>query len=226
MKIFLSLTLLFLSCAAFAKTQEPPKPQWYTVEVIVFEHLTPQALSSEVWPAYPDEPSTQGAIELSLTDTFSDDLDQPQDYQLLTPSDFSMRSQARSLKRNSAYKILKHIAWRQIIHNKKSAQAIRLSGGQAFDGEGKWELDGTLTLTKTRFFNLQSNLVLHVPYQEVANLTGESGLFNTSSHLESFRLIQSRRLKENELHYIDHPLYGMLVKIIPVEIAEASSQKR
>jgi len=33
-----------------------------------------------------------------------------------------------------------------------------------------------------------------------------------------YRLQESRRMRSNELHYLDHPLIGVLVKIVPVEI--------
>ncbi|MBS0351525.1 MAG: hypothetical protein JSR33_10145, partial [Proteobacteria bacterium] len=31
-----------------------------------------------------------------------------------------------------------------------------------------------------------------------------------------FNLIQNLRMKSEELNYIDHPLYGVLIKIIPL----------
>lgn len=35
-----------------------------------------------------------------------------------------------------------------------------------------------------------------------------------------YQLIDSRRMRSNELHYIDHPMFGMLVKIVPYELPE------
>ena len=35
--------------------------------------------------------------------------------------------------------------------------------------------------------------------------------------LRAAKIEQSRRMRSNELHYIDHPLLGILVRIIPLE---------
>jgi hypothetical protein len=35
-----------------------------------------------------------------------------------------------------------------------------------------------------------------------------------------FRLTESRRMRSRELHYLDHPLFGMLVEAWPLELPE------
>ena len=35
--------------------------------------------------------------------------------------------------------------------------------------------------------------------------------------IRSARIQQSRRMRSNELHYVDHPMLGLVVKVIPVE---------
>lgn len=44
--------------------------------------------------------------------------------------------------------------------------------------------------------------------------TGQAPVFFES---QSIQLKQSRKLKNNELHYLDHPLFGILVKFTPIE---------
>ena len=40
-----------------------------------------------------------------------------------------------------------------------------------------------------------------------------------------FRMQQSRRLRSKEVHYIDHPLFGLIVLITPYEPAEIFSEE-
>jgi len=35
-----------------------------------------------------------------------------------------------------------------------------------------------------------------------------------------YRLQQSRRMRSNELHYLDHPVFGMAIKVVPYEMPE------
>ncbi len=43
----------------------------------------------------------------------------------------------------------------------------------------------------------------------------------TTAHYEAIRTVvidESRRMRSNELHYLDHPLFGMIIKITPYEV--------
>ncbi|MCK4708648.1 MAG: hypothetical protein KAU21_08530 [Gammaproteobacteria bacterium] len=49
----------------------------------------------------------------------------------------------------------------------------------------------------------------------------ETGSQNTPEPpLASFRLQDHRRMRSKELHYIDHPLFGIIVKAMPYELPE------
>jgi hypothetical protein len=37
-----------------------------------------------------------------------------------------------------------------------------------------------------------------------------------------FRLDTSRRMRSGELHYLDHPVFGVLIKVIPIEIENSN----
>ena len=42
----------------------------------------------------------------------------------------------------------------------------------------------------------------------------------TTAHYEAIRTVvidESRRMRSNELHYLDHPLFGMIIKVTPYE---------
>ncbi|OUS25615.1 hypothetical protein A9Q99_20740 [Gammaproteobacteria bacterium 45_16_T64] len=60
---------------------------------------------------------------------------------------------------------------------------------------------------------------INVPINDLDSLT----IQETTTRYEAVRTVvlnESRRMRSGELHYLDHPLFGMLVKIVPIEIAE------
>ena len=81
------------------------------------------------------------------------------------------------------YSILYHKVWSQQALPKEESIPVWI--------EIPSLLEGTINLHKKRFLHVTADLV-----------------FN--SFEGSVRLNESRRLKSKELHYLDHPLFGML----------------
>lgn len=81
--------------------------------------------------------------------------------------------------------------------------------------------------TYTGTMGLQNPQLQNAPYSN----TLSDGRFNPNqdqaqlSHLtnEVITLVQSRRMRSKELHYIDHPRLGILIKVIPIKFDEANS---
>lgn len=62
------------------------------------------------------------------------------------------------------------------------------------------------------------------PFYETLNL---DRLLENSETVQQvvYHLQQSRRMRSKKLHYIDHPMIGALIKIIPVEIPQKGTEK-
>lgn len=106
---------------------------------------------------------------------------------------------------------------------------------------GLWELDGFIKLSASNFLRVESDLVFRAlqaapvtlptivapentivtaPITDTAtsNLTWQSGdALATQNQLQFYRLNQSRRVKAKEVNYFDHPLYGMIIELRPLE---------
>lgn len=109
--------------------------------------------------------------------------------------------------------------------------------GSGLDMEATHEVDGTLLISKGRFLHIDADLVFTRPMKVLTPATGLEGSLTASSpkvslanvhnrnqwqgetnaRLQPFRLNQSVRMRSNEVQYIDHPLYGILVAIMPDE---------
>ena len=102
-------------------------------------------------------------------------------------------------------------------------------------------VDGTLRVHRARYLHVQADLLYYRP------LDGDGGSLNPSDSdtvattipdssdtalIEQllaeedatprlFRLTENRRMRSRELHYLDHPLFGILVEAWPLELPES-----
>lgn len=202
------LLLLFVSVAG-AKD--------YQIEVVMFENLGGRS-SSGIPSLY--VPRINRAIGLSSEKAQAAGF-------ALVEDGLALTEQAESIKKSGQYRLLRHFAWRQPGLDAESAQAIRVNIGKGLKvyipedfkqykefipasavplGEsGSRELttttvNGILKIRLGRFLHLDSRLV-----------------FTDDKSAVSYRLEHSRKMRSRELHYIDNPRFGMLVRILPIE---------
>src|SRR5690606_8502902 len=117
---------------------------------------------------------------------------------------------------NGNYRILFHQRWRQPVGQREQMLPVYVQGGRTLPGQppapqddapepvalpDQPELQGTLLLSESRFLHLEPNLWL-------ALTDGEGERYFAS-------LNGTRRLRAGELHYLDNPRIGVLVKISP-----------
>ena len=102
----------------------------------------------------------------------------------------------------------------------------------------KVALDGTLRVHRARYLHVEADLLYYRPLDGDARAapgddagaapmldspdTGliEQLLAEDDRAPRLFRLTESRRMRSRELHYLDHPMFGMLVEIVPLELPE------
>lgn len=136
----------------------------------------------------------------------------------------------RALSQSADLRVLYHAAWRQVITRRASANAIAIMGGQRF--QDRRELEGSLTFYLTGNADrvvLESNLWLNsfaiqpstsnewtlpvlpeMLFQTPVDMNQESTQYSVN-RIIAFQ--QSRDIRSDEFHYLDHPAMGMLVQI-------------
>ena len=77
-------------------------------------------------------------------------------------------------------------------------------------------VSGTLTLTRGRYLHMGLDL-LYERQPNSPQLFSFFGFGNAEAIPESYRLIQSRRMRRGEIHYFDHPKFGVLAMVTAVE---------
>lgn len=223
--ILLSLFAILFCTNIQAESANTAK--WYQIELIIFSHITAQALNSEHWPwtnnRYVPKPRT---IELNFSSGAN--------YGILAPSYFLMQREQARISKQARYQVLLHLAWRQQIRHPRHARPIHIFGGNAYNSSGKviasnlngnapydsnaiWQVDGTFRISVRRYFDVNANLLFTVPTSQLSRISKTGDFDNIQGKFAYFRLLQSRRMRSKELNYIGYPLYGILVKVIPLK---------
>lgn len=188
----------------------------YQIEVVLFENLRagPAASASLYVP------------RLGNSIGLTSDKAREMRYQMIDQPEMLI-DYANKIKASGDYRLLRHFAWRQPGLDAESTRAIRVNVGSGINvyipeqysqykrfvpasrgptfSEGSREIStttvsGILEVRLGRFLHLDARLVYTDP---------DSG--------RSYRLDHNRKMRSRELHYIDNPKFGMLVRIIPLD---------
>ena len=202
----LALLASLSPAALHAQEEEPPIP-WYTVEVVVFERLDDAGLYEEVWPAVPEAGVTTGADE----GEDGEEADavplaaagEPREpFVALPAAELGLGGITAALRRSGSYRPLLHTAWRQPGVDARGAVAVAVA-----DDSVSPSVEGTLRLHRARYLHLNADLLYRRAAPADADVTLPAG----------FRMAQSRKMRSEEIHYLDHPLFGVIVQVTPYE---------
>jgi len=212
---------LFLIAASLTihSGQAAAQERNYLIEVVVFENLD-EAKKANTGSLY--YPRINSAFGLNSDKAASNGFAVIEDSR-------SLDEAADKIRGSRGFRVLNHFAWRQPGLDARNAQAIRISIGNTlpvyvpddlkpypkfFPASAQPQptrsrkintttVNGTLKVRLGRFLHLDAQLV-----------------FTDTENLKSYRLSQSRKMRSGELHYIDNPRFGLLVKILPIDATE------
>jgi hypothetical protein len=190
--------------------------RWYQVELLIFARTGTKALDAEVWPVDAGYPSLRGSVPILEGGGGS--------YRALPASSLRLTGAKRRLERAPGYRPLLHLAWRQPGLGRARAATVHLTGGRHIPASGlprtpdggtvpplpegaqaSAELDGTVKVWVSRYLHLSADLIRRRLRE------AEGG----GRWVQELRLTQNRRMRSKELHYLDHPGFGVLALITP-----------
>ncbi|NRP94251.1 hypothetical protein XMG59_000334 [Marinobacterium sp. xm-g-59] len=166
----------------------------YTVEVVIFKQAEADK-ESETWPADLESIEFTNA-ELPLVND-GEPLALNEELPITT---FALTEQANRLAQKG-YELLYHNSW--LDQFKPGANRTTL----LLDAFGNFE--GTLRIERQRYLHIYPSINYY-----------PNGLSLTDEPAETIRFEESRRMRSKDLHYIDHPVLGMLVLFRPIEAVE------
>ena len=156
------------------------------------------------------------------------------DFTQLSPSDSDFQQTNRTLERSSDHRLLYHGLWRQAVRQSSNAVPIYIEGGLRY-GDNH-ELQGSVTI---RFNENEDRVVVdtHIWLIEYSIVKDSSSEWKLPQIPESIRresrensssltyfpnnvyvMEQSREMRSNEFHYLDHPALGLVISVKPYSV--------
>lgn len=196
---------IVLLCGALAMPLAAAET-WYQVEVIVLAQRNPD-VGDEGWPATV-LPTASGTV-LTIPDG-SLPLAQNARIAPVAPENLRLAGTARRIATNGNYELLLHTGWRQPGLSRDQALPVRIRSGLSPDAGGTSQprLDGTVRLSVARVLQFETDLRYRDP------LAAPHADQTSTPHI--YRMAESRRMRSKELHYLDHPMFGVIVLVTPL----------
>ncbi len=141
-----------------------------------------------------------------------------------------LAQQDNRLQRSSAYRVLFHRAWIQPVPDRDQSQPMLIQAGEQVGPVRR--IEGVLGVTLGHYLHLNALLWYApdpAPGRDSAPLANGSfpdrraaDEFDTNQTDPGYmELREQRRMRSGELHYLDHPKFGVLARIDPVQPPEA-----
>jgi len=223
MKYIVPVIILLLAPATASANR------WYDVEMIVFAYTSDSGVQEEQWPVDPGMPDIANSVSLITRDNGSERLPgQVAEFETLP---FNLLSgPLRKLQRSSRYRVIYARAWRLPDLPRHRAPPVRIRAGKRYTPDGSmapfvptdnvnsqasdalgdnalYEIDGRIKISLSKFLDVDADLL----YRRHVMLPDTNGL--PVNEFRQFRLTEFRRMKSNTIHYLDHPLFGVVLGI-------------
>ncbi|MCX4190147.1 CsiV family protein [Methylophaga sp. OBS3] len=111
---------------------------------------------------------------------------------------------AERLRNSAGYRVLTHQSWQQSALGKRASVAVTVSGER---------LSGMIRVFKSAYLHTELDLWLMDASQAMAN--------DSFQGPRAPNLKQSRRIRSKELHYFDHPRFGAILQLTPIQTPDA-----
>ncbi|MBL1142843.1 MAG: hypothetical protein HND53_12510 [Proteobacteria bacterium] len=218
-KTLLIVSFLILSQSALAES-------WYQVEVIVFDRLYPK-LDGEQWQ------NEEFKMRDNMVELEPDSVQGLVPYMVLNKSRNRLGGVYRVLKLSSEYRPLYHVSWQQEATERRESRYVHI---QKLEGNAVMPVADTTESTEEPAFieefnipdriidgsiRIRSGFYLHadIDLSYFKQLPPENKVLRSSEESYSgfdktvIKLKETRKIKLNEIHYFDHPMFGVILQV-------------
>ncbi len=200
--LFYAAILLFSSAVQAAP--------WYRVEVILFEHLYSDG-NGETWDKLPGLPEKDRLITVGET---GDD----GGYLSIVEGKRRLAGIYSALRFSKQYRPILHMAWQQPGLGASRARNVQIRKIDSVIVDNGVEVpilkaDGVVKIRSTRLLHVDVDLAYFFQPVSETELLADIAADDPANPLRYARLKESRKIKLNEVHYFDHPLFGALIQV-------------
>jgi hypothetical protein len=238
--IFLPLVLSLFIYSTLSYAEDNPE-NWYQIEYILFENLN----SDRHVLRFEDVKYTPPVRKQYYHLTNNKNAASPFQLKEIDKTNSDLNITLSRISKSREYNILSKGSWQQGIQKGQTLPPLKITGGQSYSNGKRFQLEGELQIRRGRYMHAAINVFLAdfttQPYSDLKswfiesdatkwpinwllqplsiedqdpflNRVGESLMAKNVIHFE-----QSRRIKDTEIHYIDHPALGLVVTIKEIE---------
>ena len=240
--IIFTCILCLITGAAFAE-----EARYYDIEVIVFESLDAAAKISESWKheITMDVPAVAVELGQPYPGPIPKEFDPKLAFKVLTNTQLQLRDEAKLLTESKYYRVLFHSGWRQPGMDVDTALPVHIN--QSFlatkqttlkqdamvtpaltatgsEYQTRSTLNGYIKIILSRYLHADINLAYttNIPMVAPAVVPALRPENENTKPIESsqptvYLLSETRKMRSKEVHYIDHPVIGVILLATPYE---------
>ena len=247
MKVLISILFLLLANNSFAEDM-----RYYDVEIVIIENLTDEQRNSENWPLQVNMIQAEKTVQLGqpvLSEWLPKGVDLKSSYKVLKSRNYKLTKQVKKISESKTQRVIFHTAWRQPGLDKNLALPIHFKREIAAPPTNEDEetseteftqkpdtspsiLEGILRVTLSRYLHLEAELTLKKKTPDIVKSDNPFSILDNEearSEIQSQGVIhlkqKRRRIRSSELHYIDHPVLGILIYITRYEKPEDKNKR-
>ena len=135
---------------------------------------------------------------------------QARSYRPEASNTYLLAAEDSRLQRSGAYRVLLHRAWIQPVPDRDRLQPMLIQIGE----HGAWRIEGYLGITRGRYLHMDTRLWYATTVPGAAPVDATTGAPLDRGYME---MREQRRMRSGELHYLDHPKFGVLARVDPVQ---------
>ena len=238
--------IIFSVIALYGSLCHADEVRYYDIELIVFESLDENARTSENWPHELTRDVPPLVVELGqpYPGPIPKQFDPKQSFRVTATNQLQLLDEAKLLTESKNYRILLHSGWRQPGMDVDTALPVHISQSFIVDEAGKnlaantapvsspvvnqiqtrSILDGYIKVILSRYLHMDVKLA----YTTKIPLTTETII--PAQTLDSTEIVpvgppkpvvyyleETRKMRSKEVHYLDHPVLGVVLLATPVE---------
>ena len=142
-------------------------------------------------------------------------------FEIDSAREFSLSAEVSKIARSRDFRVISTISWFQNIKDKDAAELIFIDS-DFFKGT---RIFGFFQLYKERFLHFNTKLYLSeldplftqderlMVGKNVFNEEKELDIYEEKNQKVLYEVVHSKKFRSGELHYVDHPKFGMLIKL-------------
>jgi hypothetical protein len=204
----LFIMLLFQPGLVGANAQTEPTIQ---VEIIIFQSLALRGWTEEYWTDFDGITSTSNTARFGGINGYA---------KLVEPDKLNLLEEVSKMTTDRGYDVLAHIAWQQPLRANQLAIPILIDTSIQQRRANVSPILGKIRLYQERFIHAEVYMELdrQIPIRIRERFADHQQIpFEWLPDSWRFKIDESRRIRYGQIHYLDHPIFGVLIRIDRVQ---------